>query len=239
METLTTAETASAMDASTPATPPRRRRLVRSMLLVLVGLLLGALIPLPDGPFHSSSEPPTRGIPDPTTTGSPRSVDQFSFTSSSQQGDGWRHFESAIERVALDLPPNWGPFPTESGGPNLIFDASDGYPFTGYGAVLWVVKSDIGRTPSDAARYWGMWRRHIQTTIEVVGDVTMRTMSLPAGEVYVVDYVTRVNGNDFSETMYGLVSGSTEYRLIFGVSSGSLSRYQDMFDEIVRSFTIL
>ncbi len=70
-------------------------------------------------------------------------------------------------------------------------------------------------------------------------DVTMRTMSLQAGEAYVLGYVTRANGDDYSETMYGLVSGSTEYRLIFDVSPDSLSRSQDVFDETVRTFTIL
>jgi hypothetical protein len=237
--TLISAETAPAMDESAPATPPRGRRLVRSMLLVGVGFLLGALTPFPDGVFRSAPDGPSRGVPDPTATTSPGSVvDQFSFTSSFERADGWRHYESAVERVAVDLPPNWGPFPTEEGGPDLIFDASDSYPFAGYGAVLWVIKSDIGRTPSDATRYWNMWRRAIQTETDVVGDVTMTTMTLPAGEAHVLRSVTRVNGVDYSETMYGLLSGSTEYRLIFGVSADRSHLYEDIFSEIARTLML-
>jgi hypothetical protein len=240
-ETSTHAETAPAVeDDATPATSPRGRRLGRSVLLVGVGFLLGALIPLPDGPFGFSADVPSRRAPDPTPTTSPASVvDQFSFTSTSEQEDGWRHYESAVEGVSLDLPPNWGPFPTESGGPDLIFNASDSYPFAGYGAALWVIKSDIGRTPSDAARYWSMWRRHIQTTIDVIGDVSMTKLNLPAGEAYVLRYAASEDGTEYSETMYGLLNGSAEYRLVFQVSSDRAHLYEDVFDEIADTFTLM
>jgi hypothetical protein len=232
----TYAEVATGTDDAREARSRRGRRLVRSILLVVAGFLLGALVPVAYGSFRSDS--PSHGVPQPTTpAASGRVLDQFSFTSSPAQREGWKHYESAVEGVAFDLPANWGPFPTEEGGPNLIFDASDSYPFTGYGTALWVLKTDIGRTPSDAARYWSMWRRAIQTKPEVVGDVTMSTMTVPAGEMYVIHSVQRANGDDYTQTMYCLLRGSTEYRLIFGAAADGSIQY-DVFDEVVRTLTI-
>jgi hypothetical protein len=142
-----------------------------------------------------------------------------------------------VERVALDLPPGWGPFPVQDYPPDLILNASDSFPFTGYGAVLYVMRKDLGRSPSDAARYWGMWRRYLATTPDLV-HVAMTTTTLPSGQAYVFRSVYRRDGAEHVETMYGLLSGTTEYRLVFVVGAGRSGQYEDVFDDIVHTLSI-
>jgi hypothetical protein len=216
-----------------------RRRVARLIVFRSVGLLLVAVAGLVYASSRSSTNSsPSQKIVEATASASAQSaLDHFSFTASSGREDGWTHYESGVERVALDLPPGWGPFPVQEYPPDLILDASDSFPFTGYGAALYVMRRDIGRTPTDAGRYWGMWRRQIATTPDLV-HVAMTTTTVPSGEAYVFRSVYRRDGAEYVEMMYGLLSGTTEYRLIFDVAADRSSQYEGVFDDIVQTLSI-
>jgi hypothetical protein len=216
-----------------------RQRVAQAILFISIGFLLGAVSVLAYVSFRSSTDSsPSQEIVEPKASASAQSaLDHFSFTASSGREDGWTHYESAIEGVALELPSGWGPFPVQEYPPDLILNASDSFPFTGYGAVLYVMRRDIGRTPTDAGRYWGLWRRQIATTPDLV-HVTMTTTTVPSGEAYVFRSVYRRDGAEYVEMMYGLVSGTTEYRLIFDVAADRSSQYEGVFDDIVQTLSI-
>jgi hypothetical protein len=210
----------------------------QAILFITIGFLLGAVSVLAYGSSRSSTESsPSQKIVEPKASSTQSALDHFSFTASSGREDGWTHYESGVERVALDLPPGWGPFPVQDYPSDLILNASDSFPFTGYGAAFYLMRRDIGRSPSDPGRYWGMWRRYLATTPDLV-DVTMTTTALPSGQAYVFRSVYRRDGADHVETTYGLLSGTTEYRLVFVVAAGRSPQYEDVFDDIVQTLSI-
>jgi hypothetical protein len=216
-----------------------RRRVAHLILFRSVGFLLVAVAGLVYASSRSSTDSsPSQEIVEPKASASAQNaLDHFTFTASSGGEGGWTHYESAIEGVALELPSGWGPFPVQEYPPDLILNASDSFPFTGYGAVLYVMRRDIGRTPTDAGRYWGLWRRQIATTPDLV-QVAMTTTTVPSGQAYVFRSVYRRDGTEYVEMMYGLLSGTTEYRLIFDVAADRLSQYEDLFDDIVHTLSI-
>jgi hypothetical protein len=99
------------------------------------------------------------------------------------------------------------------------------------------MRRDIGRSPSDPAGYWGMWRRHLATNPDLV-HMAMTTTTTPSGQAYVFRSVYRRDGYEYVETMYGLLSGTTEYRLVFDVAAGRSPQYEDVFDDIVQTLNI-
>jgi hypothetical protein len=226
-------------EASARGSSSSRRRVAQAILFISIGFLLGVVSVLAYVSFRSSTDSsPSQEIVEPKASASAQSaLNHFSFTASSGRGDGWTHYESAVERVALDLPPGWGPFPVQDYPPDLILNASDSFPFTGYGAVLYVMRRDIGRTPTDAGRYWGMWRRQIARTPDLV-HVAMTTTTVPSGQAYVFRSVYRRDGAEYVEMMYGLVSGTTEYRLVFVVAADRSPQYEGVFDDIVQTLSI-
>jgi hypothetical protein len=215
-----------------------RRRVAHLILFRGVGFLLMAVAGLVyASTLLSTDSSPSQEIVEAKASPAQSALDHFSFTASSGREDRWTHYESAVERVALDLPPGWGPFPAQDYPPDLILNASDSFPFMGYGAVLYVMRRDIGRTPTDAGRYWGMWKRHLATSPDLV-HVTMTTTTVPSGQAYVFRSVYRRDGAEYVEMMYGLVSGTTEYRLVFVVAADRSPQYEGVFDDIVQTLSI-
>src|SRR6266498_4104692 len=103
-----------------------RRRVARLIVFRSVGFLLVAVAGLVYASSRSSTNSsPSQEIVEATASASPQSaLDHFSFTASSGGEDGWTHYESAIEGVALELPSGLGPFPLQEYPPDLILNAS-------------------------------------------------------------------------------------------------------------------
>jgi hypothetical protein len=226
-------------EASAKGSSSSRRRVAQAILFTSIGFLVGAVSVLAYVSSRSSTDSlRSHSVVEPKASSSAKSaVDHFTFTASSGREDGWTHYESAVEGVALELPPGWGPFPVEEYPPDLILNASDTFPFNQYGAQMYAMRRDIGRSPSDAAGYWGMWRRYLATNPDLV-HMAMTTTTTPSGQAYVFRSVYRRDGYEYVEIMYGLLSGTTEYRLIFDVAADRSSQYEGVFDDIVQTLSI-
>jgi hypothetical protein len=68
--------------------------------------------------------------------------------------------------------------------------------------------------------------------------MAMTTTTTPSGQAYVFRSVYRRDGYEYVEMMYGLLSGTTEYRLVFDVAADRSGQSENVFDDIVHTLSI-
>jgi hypothetical protein len=68
----------------------------------------------------------------------------------------------------------------------------------------------------------------------------MTRAKLPAGDSYLLQWVQeRQVGGRRSWTMYGVLHGTSDYRLVFAVPTADVDSYRPVFQEIAATFTLV
>jgi hypothetical protein len=154
---------------------------------------------------------------------------------------GWTHYESATEGFSIELPPSWSRYtkaiPTS--GPYLKF-AAWGFPVEEHQeAWLYVFKAPV-RSGQAAQSYFEHERVQIWSDPAVVRVSELREIEVPDGIIYTFASVAiRSPSGRRSETLYGVLHGGHEYRLVFLVPLEQKDEYDSLFDDIAKSFEVV
>jgi hypothetical protein len=199
-------------------------------------------------PQTAASSAPQNELPTPTATsavGSPMPevdgvVDSPPGFTVSVLDNGWSRYVSGAEGFSIELPPGWLTGTRDDLGPELKFSATDTEPT--YGPVsgggspgVFVMKHPVheGEVPR---LYYEMNRFQLQEDPRVIGEVELTDTNLGSGRTYVIRAMYRSPFGRRSETMYGLLLGSFEFRLHFAVPAHHLNEYEGLFHDIASTF---
>jgi hypothetical protein len=84
--------------------------------------------------------------------------------------------------------------------------------------------------------YYEMNQLQLQEDPRVIGEVELTDTNLGSGRTYVIRAMYRSPFGRRSETMYGLLLGSFEFRLHFAVPAHHLNEYEGLFHDIASTF---
>jgi hypothetical protein len=153
---------------------------------------------------------------------------------------GWTHYESATEGFSIELPPSWSRYtkPIPNFGHDLKFAA---WGFSVFQEATWLYVFDWpDRSGSVAETYFEQQRLQIASDPAVVGVTELREIEVSDGVLYTFTSVIRSpSGHRRTETVYGLVHGGHEYRLVFLVPLEQRDDYDSLFDDIAKSFEVV
>jgi hypothetical protein len=90
----------------------------------------------------------------------------------------------------------------------------------------------------DPSTYWEYIRQQYMENYTLISEAPMTQTSLPDGMAYVFAHAYEVSYGEQTETVYGLLHGTSDYRLIFAIPSPYLDEYEDVFHDIAMTFDI-
>jgi hypothetical protein len=153
--------------------------------------------------------------------------------------DGWTRYASEGQGFSISLPPKWAPYLTsDPGTPNALTARDYGPPYRGaVGAGLWVTVWPLSGQEVPQT-YWRNVLRNISGDPHTVS-VQMSRTRLPAGSAFVFHVVTTRKGLTASTTMYALLHGPMDYRLIFEAPVKHAITYSSEFNDIARTFQLV
>jgi hypothetical protein len=216
-------------------TQAQRRRRVAFGVVGLCCFMLAAVM----AAIYSHS---TRAEPEDTPKAEDSLAGMWGFTASILDS-GWTRYESSAEGISLALPPGWGPFSTDQFtneyGTYLRFSASTSYPlpaFAGSSALLvFEIPVPEGAIPRS---YYEELRTQVSSSPTQPRMSPLTDTELRDGRAYVFTSVFDTPRGENSETVYGLLHGTTEYRLVFIAPVRSLDEQLDEFHDIARTFDL-
>lgn len=184
----------------------------------------------------------TRAQPEDTPKAGNSLAGTWGFNAS-RLDSGWTRYESSAEGISLALPSGWGPFSTDhftdQYGSYLRFSASTSYPllsFAGSSALLvFEIPVPEGAIPRS---YYEELRDQVSSAPSQPRTTPLTDTELHDGRAYVFTSVFDTTRGENSETVYGLLHGTTEYRLVFIAPVRSLDEQLDEFDDIARTFDL-
>lgn len=202
-------------------------------LLAFIGVATGVVY-VPNGPSSARPSAPPRAPDLPAPTG-------FRATSGA---DGWTVYSSDAEGFSISLPEGWHPYTAKDGSPPLKFSGAPYDPLhvpatlrDSASLAVFRVHTSGRETPS---RHYELARLIVASYPNTVGDVEMTRAKLPAGDSYLLQWVQeRQVGGRRSWTMYGVLHGTSDYRLVFAVPTADVDSYRPVFQEIAATFTLV
>jgi hypothetical protein len=222
---------------ASPTSPTVRGR---SWLIVwgvlAVCLLVGALT-LRAG--ESTPEPNDVSLPADVSL---RAVSPPSGFTSSELPNGWTRYTSETEGFSIDLPSTWRTDTREDIGPFLRFYATDLVPtyppITGGSSPALFLMHQTVHEGEDPSTYWEHVRLQDMEDHTLVSEAPMTRTSLRDGLAYVLAHTYKVSYGEQTETVYGLLHGTSEYRIVFAIPSPYQDEYEDVFHDIALTFDI-
>jgi len=152
---------------------------------------------------------------------------------------GWTRYESATEGFSIELPPSWSRYTKAI--PNFGHDLK----FAAWGFSVeeepWLYVFEwLDRSGPVAEIYFEQQRLQIGSDPAVVGVTELREIEVSDGVLYTFTSAIRSpSGHRRSETVYGIVHGGHEYRLVFLVPLEQKDEYDSLFDDIAKSFEVV
>ena len=154
---------------------------------------------------------------------------------------GWELHTSKNGDFTLALPPSWSRYTKAipMNGPYLEFAAWGSSLEKHQEAWLYVFKAPV-RSGQAAQSYFEHERVQIWSDPAVVRVSDLREIEVPDGSIYSLTSVaTRSPSGRRSETLYGILHGGHEYRLVFLVPLEQKDEYDFLFDDIAKSFEVV
>ena len=223
-------------EASSPTPTVRGRSQLIVWGVLAVCLLVGALTLLAG---QSTPEPTDLSLP--AGVSLPAVSPPPGFTSS-KLPNGWTRYTSETEGFSIDLPSTWRTDTREDAGPFLSFYATDLVPTYppitgGTSPALFLVHQTV-HEGEDPSTYWENIRQQYREHYALLSEAPMTQTSLRDGLAYVLEHTYEVSYGEQTETVYGLLHGTSDYRLIFAIPSPYLDEYEDVFHDIALTFDI-